>query len=271
MSALKNLRDQLRAAGAPDDARFLQRFFKTGPGEYAEGDVFIGVRVPVVRRLALQADALPLADVLRLLASRIHEERLLALVSMTRRFARGDEIVRREVYDAYLAHRDRINNWDLVDVSAPNIMGVWLLNHPRGILDALVESPVLWDRRIAVLATFSLLRACPFDDTVRLCTRLLGDPEDLMHKACGWMLRECGKRDLGVLRAFLRAHVSAMPRTMLRYAIEKLSPEERSEWLEGRPGHATGVDHSCRNSHWDRRLPGGSSRASPPPSLPSGA
>ena len=238
MSSLHALLDQLRAAGDPEDALFLQRFFKTGPGGYAEGDVFIGVRVPVVRRLARQADPLPLADILRLLASRIHEERLLALVVMNRRFERGDEAVRREVYDAYLAHRDCINNWDLVDVSAPNIPGAWLLDHPRGILDTLVESPVLWDRRIAVLATFTLLRAGQFDDTVRLCTRLLNDPEDLMHKACGWMLRECGKRDLAVLRTFLRAHSASMPRTMLRYAIEKLPPEERRGWLEGR--------HACR-------------------------
>ncbi len=246
MSALKAIRGQLRAAGDPEDALFLQRFFKTGPGGYAEGDVFIGVRVPMVRLLARQADPLPLADILRLLASRIHEERLLALVSMTRQFARGDESLRREVYDAYLAARAHINNWDLVDVSAPNIVGAWLLDHPRGILDTLVVSPVLWDRRIAVLATFTLLRAGQFDDTVRLCTHLLKDPEDLMHKACGWMLRECGKRDLGVLRAFLRAHSTSMPRTMLRYAIEKLSPDERKGWMEGRPGHPTGVDHSCR-------------------------
>ena len=231
MSALKTLRDQLRAAADPDDARFLQRFFKTGPGEYGEGDVFIGVRVPVVRRLARQADPLTQADLTRLLSSDIHEERLLALVAMTRRFARGGDSDRREVYEAYLANRARINNWDLVDVSAPNIPGVWLLDHPRGILDNLVSSPVLWDRRIAVLATFTLLRAGRFGDTVRLCARLLEDPEDLMHKACGWMLRECGKRDLGVLRTFLRAHAGAMPRTMLRYAIEKLSPEERKSWM----------------------------------------
>lgn len=231
MSALKALRDRLRAAGDPDDALFLQRFFKTGPGEYGDGDVFIGVRVPAVRRLARLADPLPLTDLIRLLSSDIHEERLLALVSMTRRFARGGAPERREVYDAYLAHRDRINNWDLVDVSAPNIPGVWLLDHPRGVLDKLVTSPVLWDRRIAVLATFTLLRNGRFGDTVRLCARLLDDPEDLMHKACGWMLRECGKRDPGVLRTFLRAHAAVMPRTMLRYAIEKLSPEERRVWM----------------------------------------
>lgn len=229
--SLDTLRRELRAHAVAADAEFLQRFFKTGPGEYAEGDVFIGVRVPQIRALSRQGDALGLADLTVLLRSPIHEERLLALVMLVRRFERRNSPVRREVYELYLRERRHINNWDLVDLSAPNIVGGWLLDHPREILDELVVSPTLWDRRIAVLATFALLRAGQFDDTLRLCARLLRDPEDLLHKACGWMLREVGKRDLAPLRAFLTQHAGNMPRTMLRYSLEKLEPGERKKWM----------------------------------------
>ena len=229
--ALDTLRRALHAHAVKADAQFLQRFFKTGPGEYAEGDVFIGVRVPQIRALSRQGDELELTDLAVLLRSPIHEERLLALVMLVRRFERRNSPVRREVYELYLRERRHINNWDLVDLSAPNIVGGWLLDHPREILDELVASPTLWDRRIAVLATFTLLRAGQFDDTLRLCTRLLRDPEDLMHKACGWMLREVGKRDLAPLRAFLARHAGDMPRTMLRYSLEKLDAAERTKWM----------------------------------------
>ena len=228
---LASLLVRLRALGNPADAGMLARFFKTGQGEYGEGDVFIGVRVPEVRRLARDADAVPVRDLAALLESPVHEERMLALVCLIRRFQRGGAAEREAVFHAYLARRHRVNNWDLVDISAPHIPGAWLLDRPRGLLDELAGSPSLWDRRIAVVSTFAMIRAGQFGDTLRLCTGLLGDRHDLMHKACGWMLRECGKRDAGVLRGFLGAHAPRMPRTMLRYAIEKLPAAERRSWL----------------------------------------
>jgi 3-methyladenine DNA glycosylase AlkD len=211
---------KLRALGDPQKAAFAQRFFRTGPGEYAEGDVFIGVTVPQIRVLAREAAALPMTDLRVVLRATVHEERLLALIALTRVYQRGDDTMKQRVFDLYLAERAHVNNWDLVDTSAPHIAGAW-------VLDDLSRSPVLWDRRIAVLSTQAFIRTGDFADTLRLCQRLLGDPHDLMHKACGWMLREIGKRDLAILRAFLAAHTPAMPRTMLRYAIEKLPPEER--------------------------------------------
>lgn len=228
---LDEIKAALRQAARPGDAEFLQRFFKTAPGEYGAGDVFLGVRVPAVRQLARRGDGLARAEVLQLLRSRFHEERLLALVLLVRRFERGTEPERQEVVDLYLREIQWVNNWDLVDVSAPTILGGWLLTRPRGLLNRLGRSPSLWERRIAVLATFALIRAGQYADTLRLCGRLLNDREDLMHKACGWMLREIGKRDRATLLEFLEAHVAVMPRTTLRYAIEHLSPAERKRWL----------------------------------------
>lgn len=228
---LAQIRRMLRAAARREDAVILQRFFKTGPGEYGEGDVFLGVRVPAARKLVRQTDGLRLAEVRTLLHSPFHEERLLALLVLVRRFERGEDEDRERLFDLYLRETRFINNWDLVDLSAPNIVGTWLLTRPRDILDALAGSGNLWERRIAVLATFAFIRAGQFDDGVRLCRRLLADKHDLMHKACGWMLREIGKRDVAVLEKFLEAHAAQMPRTMLRYAIERFPEKQRQAWL----------------------------------------
>jgi 3-methyladenine DNA glycosylase AlkD len=191
------------------------------------------VRVPETRRIARGAlrAQLPLADTLELLRSDVHEERLLALVVMVERHKRGDAEERRAIHDAYLAHTAYVNNWDLVDASAPEIVGGELLDGPRDVLDRLAASPSVWDRRIALLATFPFIRAGQLDDTYRLAERLLDDPHDLIHKAAGWMLREAGARDEPRLVAFLDRHAPAMPRTMLRYALEKVAPDERARLM----------------------------------------
>ena len=228
---LTEVRSKLRASAKPGDAEFLQRFFKTGPGQYGEGDLFLGGRVPTARALAKQCDLLPWVDLTSLLHSRYHEERLLALLILVRRFQRGTEPERRAVYDFYLASTRWINNWDLVDLSAYHIIGAWLLERSREPLLELVVSPMLWERRIAVVCTYAFIRAGQFNDTLELSRRLLNDGHDLMHKACGWMLREVGKRDQAVLAGFLEQHSRAMPRTMLRYAIERFPEPERRAWL----------------------------------------
>lgn len=224
----------LRALANPDQAQILQRFFKTGPGEYGEGDRFLGIKVPVVRQWARTFRLLRLDELTKLLASPFNEERLLALLILVEQYQRGSEDTREAVYRLYLEQRSRVNNWNLVDSSAPYLVGAHLLTRHRGLLDELAGSASLWDRRIAVVATQALIRAREFDDTLRLTERLLADPHDLMHKACGWMLREVGKKDAAVLENFLRKHQRAMPRTMLRYAIERFSPARRQAYLDGR-------------------------------------
>jgi 3-methyladenine DNA glycosylase AlkD len=215
----------------PERARVSARYFKTGAGEYGEGDAFLGLPVPAQRRLARRWAHLPLRDLAALLNSRWHEHRLTALMIVSQRFRKAGRAERDRLARFYLTHRRRINNWDLVDTSAPQVLGCWLLDRPRGILDRLAGSRSLWDRRIAVLATQTFLRHGQFDDTLRLAERLLSDREDLMHKAVGWMLRVAGDCDPKVLRGFLGRHAARMPRTMLRYAIEKLPEPERRRWL----------------------------------------
>ncbi|MCB0876607.1 MAG: DNA alkylation repair protein [Solirubrobacterales bacterium] len=224
------IREELRAAAEPDRVPDLQRFFRTGPGGYGEGDVFIGVRVPACRRIARRHRGLPLADCLRLLRSEVHEERLVALVLLVDRFESGPEH-RREVYDAYLASTSCIDNWDLVDVSCPRIVGAYLLDRQRDPLYRLAGSGSVWERRIAIVSTQALIRAGELDDTFALSERLLGDSHDLIHKACGWMLREAGKRDPDRLVRFVTEHAPAMPRTMLRYAIERLDLPTRERLM----------------------------------------
>lgn len=226
-----SLQRRLRALGNPADAAFLLRFFKTGPGEYGEGDVFLGIRVPVVRRVVKEFCELPLVAVEQALQSPYHEERLAALLILVVQTARGDAKHRKAIYDLYLENTRRINNWDLVDLSAPQIVGAHLADKNRRPLDRLARSTWLWDRRIAILSTFHFIRQCQFADTLRIAERLLADREDLLHKATGWMLREVGKRDRGALEGFLAQHVSAMPRTMLRYAIERFPEAQRRRWL----------------------------------------
>ena len=233
------LKATLRAIASPRRAAVTRSFFKTGPGEYSEGDQFLGIRIPDLRALVKKADAVTLRQILTLLRSEWHEERLMALLLMERRFERASndnskDAAREEIVTAYLANTRWVNNWDLVDASAPSILGAWLLTRKRSLLGELVRSENFWERRIAIVSTLTLIRSGEFRDTLRLTEKLLKDPEDLMHKACGWMLREVGKRDREVLVSFLERHAHKMPRTMLRYAIEHFSQRERRLWLATR-------------------------------------
>lgn len=231
---LVELRQKIHSSAHSAQAITAQRFFKTGPGEYGEGDRFLGLKVPQVRAELAQTDGLAEADVLDLLHSEWHEERLLALLVLVRRFRRAkkDAATQQRIVSLYLANTQLINNWDLVDSSAPHILGAWLLGRDRSVLASLAASTSLWEQRIAVLATHTFIRAGDFADTLRLSARFLSHPHDLMHKACGWMLREVGKRDVTQLLGFLDSHAEQMPRTMLRYAIEKLPEKTRKAYLE---------------------------------------
>lgn len=221
---MRTLADPSRAAGA-------QRYFKTAPGEYGAGDQFLGIRVPILRRLAREYEALSLRDASTLLKSRWHEERLLALFVLIRQYRRSDAAGRSAIYRRYLKNAARINNWDLVDCSAGQIVGAQLLDGDRRVLRRLARSPVLWRRRMAIIATSHYIERGEFDETLRIARMLLDDPHDLIHKAVGWMLREVGKRDRAVEERFLRRHASRMPRTMLRYAIERFPRRLRHAYL----------------------------------------
>jgi 3-methyladenine DNA glycosylase AlkD len=227
------LREKLHQLGNDKKAGVLQRFFKTGPGEYAEGDRFIGVTVPPIRKLAKDYRDLSLQEIHSLLCSAIHEERLLALLLMVAQFQRGNKLQRQTLYRLYLASTGQINNWDLVDVSAEHIVGGWLFDRSRKPLYKLARSASLWERRIAIMATFHFIKRGEFSETLRLAERLINDEHDLIHKAVGWMLREVGKREQGVEEAFLQQHYRIMPRTMLRYAIEKFPEQRRQAYLKG--------------------------------------
>jgi 3-methyladenine DNA glycosylase AlkD len=243
---LRELRKRLRRFASARDAQFLQHFFKTGPGEYGEGDQFIGVRVPAVRRLVCEFRGLALADTCELLHSPTHEERLLALLILVDAYERGDESERAAIFRLYLDNTAHINNWDLVDGSAPGIVGRHLEARPRKILFKLAGSPDVWKRRIAVLAAFHFIRRNEFAEILRLAEMLLLDRHDLIHKAAGWMLREAGKRDVAILRGFLEQYAARMPRTMLRYSIEKLPATERRRWLAAGGEKAAGLKHSSK-------------------------
>lgn len=230
--SLQKLLDHLDQQKDPGRAINLARFFKTKKGEYGERDKFLGIKVPIIRQaVRTYWRDLSLVDVDQLLASLYHEHRLTGLLILVKQYEKGTDEVKKSIYDFYLAHLDRINNWDLVDLTAPNIVGDYLLTHPRAILHKYAGSSNLWYRRIAVLSTFTFIRELDFTDSLKLAELLLHDPHDLIHKAVGWMLREIGKRDLPTLISFLDAHASVMPRTMLRYAIEKLSPTARKHHL----------------------------------------
>jgi 3-methyladenine DNA glycosylase AlkD len=217
----------------PADVPVLQSFFKTGPGQYGEGDVFIGVRLPQLRTLCRDCRGISLGEATRLLRSRVHEERLLALLLLVDAFHRGTVEEQRAIYDAYLANTAFINNWDLVDSSAHRIVGPWLEDRSRAPLRRLARSSSLWERRIAIIATLHFIRRGAFEDTFLIADALIDDPHDLIHKAVGWMLREVGNRDGAALRRFLKDRYRRMPRTMLRYAIEKFPEKERLGYLKG--------------------------------------
>jgi 3-methyladenine DNA glycosylase AlkD len=235
MTLLKNLRRDLRDLADPTKAMVLQRFFKTGKGQYGEGDKFLGIVVPKQRTLAkTYYQQLTLADLKDLLNSAIHEERLLALLILVMQYQKGDAKLQQKIYDFYFANISAINNWDLVDLSAPQIVGAHLLDKNRDILHKLVTNERLWLRRIAIVATQTFIRNNSFQDTLLLAKKLLNDREDLMHKATGWMLREVGKRDQEQLEKFLIRYYQSMPRTMLRYAIERFPEKLRQNFLQGK-------------------------------------
>lgn len=235
------VRTKLNALASPEVAASSARFFKIGPGQYGEGDTFIGVRVPALRKLARECRALPLTEIEALLHSPVHEERLLALLVLVLGVNKCNDAHRKAVYDLYFGNTQHVNNWDLVDSSAPAIVGGYLRDKPRTPLVRLAKSQSLWERRIAVVATQHFIRLDESDDTLAISRLLLGDKEDLIHKATGWMLREVGDRDEAALDAFLEQHGAVMPRTMLRYAIEKFPPEKRRAYLDaGRPKKAKG-------------------------------
>jgi 3-methyladenine DNA glycosylase AlkD len=229
----KEIQARLRSLGNPEHAATLAWFFKTGPGQYAEGDKFAGLKTPAIRKLGTEFDALPLAQVERLLHSEIHEERSLALMILVAQAKQGNERERKRIYDFYLANTKWVNNWDLVDLSAPQLAGVYLKNRSRKPLYRLAQSKSLWERRISIVSTFHFIRQNDFGDTLAIADLLLDDKEDLIHKATGWMLREVGKRDLAALEGFLRERHRIMPRTMLRYAIEKFEEKKRLAYLKG--------------------------------------
>lgn len=226
-----DLESRLVELADPAIASQSARFFKTGPGEYGAGDRFRGIRVPALRALVKPARTLSTSDCAHLLHSPWHEDRLLALLLLVDRFRRGKLDERAAIHHVYLDNTRYINNWDLVDCSAEHIVGAYLTGPARECLDALAASPSLWERRIAIMATFHYIKQGDFGTTLRLAERLLDDRQDLIHKAVGWMLREVGKRAPDLARDFLEHHGRAMPRTMLRYAIERLPAAERRAYL----------------------------------------
>lgn len=228
-----SIKKELRAVASPTKAQILSRFFKTGKGEYGEGDKFLGIVVPQQRLIAKKYVDLPLTEVEKLLYSKYHEERLTALLILTYKYPKTSPEERSKIYDFYIKHSKQINNWDLVDVTAPNIVGAWLFDKDRKILFDFAKSDNLWQRRIAIISTFYFIRRGDCVDTLKLAKILLNDKHDLIHKAVGWMLREIGKNcGTKILTDFLDEHKSKMPRTMLRYAIEKLPPDWRAKYLQ---------------------------------------
>lgn len=241
MTTAASVRKDLAAFARLNRVSDYLRFFKAGPGEYGEGDEFIGVRVPDSREVAKAHKDLAIAEIQKLLDSKIHEERFVGLVILINRFKVAnhpktkDLAAQKEIFDFYLKnlYAQRVNNWDLIDSTAP-YLGYYLLGKSgtARFLDKLAKSESLWERRASVMFTFAFIREFELEDTLRLCKILLNDNHDLMHKACGWMLRELGKQDLGALRGFLEENVTKMPRTMLRYSIEKMTERERQMWLK---------------------------------------
>lgn len=229
-SAAVVIRD-LKSLANADVAKVSAGFFKTGPGQYGEGDKFLGIKVPVQRNVAKAHAGLPLDEVLKLLHNDYHEVRLVGLIILVKQFERVDADARRLIFDLYLANTATINNWDLVDLSAPHIVGAHLGPGKHALLTRLAKSGDLWERRIAILATQSFIRKGYFAETLRLASILMQDRHDLIHKAVGWMLREVGNRDVSVLKRFLDENAAVMPRTMLRYAIEKLPERTRKAYL----------------------------------------
>ncbi len=225
------VRTALQQAADPERAKILSRFFKTGKGQYGEGDVFLGITVPEQRVIAKKYRDLPLKDIEKLLLSETHEHRLVALLILMIRYKKTDDRGRLEIVDFYLCHTGRINNWDLVDLSAEKILGDYLYGKDKAVLYRLAGSQNLWEKRIAIMTTFAFIKKNVFEHTLRIAEMLLNDRHDLIHKAVGWMLREIGKRDLKSEEEFLEKHHRSMPRTMLRYAVERFAPDRKRYWM----------------------------------------
>lgn len=228
---LISLRKDLKKLSNKKKAVNLARFFKTGKGEYGEGDVFLGLTVPQSRKMAVKYKDLSYPEIETLLKSSIHEERLIALLVLVNRF-QTQEMEQRRVYDFYLRHAKLVNNWDLVDLSSHQIVGGFLIDKPRDILYKLASSKNLWERRIAMIACYEFIRNKQYDDAIKVAEALINDQHDLIQKAVGWMLREVGKRDEKSLISFLKLHASEMPRTSLRYAIERFPESARKKYLQ---------------------------------------
>lgn len=229
---LQKVQKALRAQASKERKIACLRFFKTGKGEYGEGDEFIGVTVPETRAIAKQFRDLAEVELIRLLASPIHEDRSAALFIMIFQFEKSDEVNRKRIFRTYVKYRKFVNNWDLVDLSAPKIIGAYLLEKDRKLLYTWARSKKLWEKRIAIVASYTFIKVDQFKDTLALAQILMQDPHDLIHKAVGWMLRELGKRNRQVLEKFLQKHHHKMPRTMLRYSIEHFSKTKRSFYLK---------------------------------------
>ncbi|MFA5432377.1 MAG: DNA alkylation repair protein [Candidatus Paceibacterota bacterium] len=223
---------ELKSKKNAEQAKVLSRFFKTGKGQYGEGDVFWGIKVPVLREIARKFKEASLVDIQELLNSKVHEHRMTGMFILVEKYKKAES--KKEIYEFYLKNTKNINNWDLVDLTAPNIVGAFLLENKkeRKILYSLVKSKNLWERRIAVLSTFTLLRNKEYEDILKIAELLLKDEQDLIHKAVGWMLRELGKRDKEIEIRFLEKHYKIMPRTMLRYAIEKFDLKEKKKYMK---------------------------------------
>lgn len=230
---VKEIKERLRKLGSQKKAEASKRFFKTGPGEYGAGDVFLGITVPELRKLAREYRQITPKAAEELLRSAIHEERLLALFILVHNASKGDESIKKNIYELYLTSTQFINNWDLVDASAQHIVGPYLMNKSKRPLYRLAKSKNIWERRIAIMSTLHFIRQHDFSETLKIAEILISDKEDLIHKAVGWMLREVGKRHLKTEEVFLKRYYKKMPRTMLRYAIEKFPATKRQRYLKG--------------------------------------
>ena len=224
----KTITNRLQALSDAEKREIFPKFFKAGKGEYGEGDRFLGVTVPNIRAIAKLHKDISIEEIRELIQSEWHEVRLCALIIMVEKSKKKDEALRKELFNLYLSQTKRINNWDLVDLSCRFIVGEYLLDKSRDILYQLAQSPLLWDNRIAIISTYAFIRKGQLEDTYALSNLMMQHPHDLMHKAIGWMLREAGKRDSERLYDYVMSHRADMPRTMLRYAIEKFSPKERA-------------------------------------------
>ncbi len=229
---LKNIKQEILANADPTRARNLARYFKTGKGQYAQGDKFLGLTVPQSRSIVKKYTNLPLIDIRRLLQSKIHEERLIALLILVHQFEKANNKDRKAIYNFYLKNTKYINNWDLVDLSAHKIVGAYLLDKDRKILIKLAKSQDLWEKRISIISTFTFIYHDQLEDSIKIAQILLNDKHDLIHKAVGWVLREVGKKDQTVLVSFLTENIRQLPRTTLRYAIERFPEPLRQKYLK---------------------------------------